>query len=164
MSNVHAHSYWMTATVQEITSKTVGKWVLVQSPNLGMFTVNFPTGTLLMHASIENDALNSSDNEPSEVEISSPPRKRPVTRSVSAKRAADEMEGQNLLSSPILLPPAKRTRRETAAAVEPPLFIADVSDPEILEVPTIPKTATHPCPDENYFLLENPWSEKISYF
>ena len=62
------------------------------------------------NTSIEDDALDSSDDEPSDVEILSPPRKRPVTHSVSAKRVADEQEDP--LSSPIPLPPAKKVRRE----------------------------------------------------
>jgi len=51
----------------------------------------------------------------------------------------------------------------TGAVVEQPLF-AGASSPEILEVPTASDTTTLPRPDEGYFLLENPWSQKISYF
>jgi len=40
------------------------------------------------------------------------PQRWPVTRSVSAKRVANEMEGEGLTSSPTLLPPTKKTRRE----------------------------------------------------
>ena len=72
--------------------------------------MNFPTGMPpVADTSKENDFL-SSDDDTSEVEILSPPR-RPVTRSVSAKRGADRME-EDPSSSPRSLPPAKKARRE----------------------------------------------------
>ena len=175
----------MTATVQEIPSKIVGKWTTLQPPNPGtLFQTGVPPA--LGNTSVENDTLSSSDDEPSEVEILSPPRRRPVTRSVSAKRVADEMEAEDPLLSPTSLPPAKKARRgapgkstflgsphstgygtniftETGTIVEPLLFEAP-SSPEILEFSTTPDTASPPRPNENYLLLENPWSEKISYF
>jgi hypothetical protein len=76
--------------------------------------VAFPTSTLPAtdDVFIENITLSGSDDEPSDVEILSPPQRRPVTRSISVKRVADEMEREALPSSPILQPPTKKARRE----------------------------------------------------
>lgn len=78
--------------------------------------VNFPTAALPItdNSFTENEPLSNSDDELSEVEILSPPRRRPVTRSVSAKRAVDEMEREGPLSSPTSLPPTKKAHREAA--------------------------------------------------
>ena len=70
------------------------------------FLIDIPP---IADASKENN-VSSSDDDISEVEILSPPR-RPVTRSVSAKRGADNMM-EDLLSSPFSLPPTKKARRE----------------------------------------------------
>lgn len=55
---------------------------------------------------ISDDELDSSSEEDASVEVISPPPRRPVTRSVSAKRAAGEMEDNDDL--PISSPPRPR--------------------------------------------------------
>ena len=64
------------------------------------------------------DELASSSDEEMSIEVISPPR-RPVTRSVSAKRAADEINPEDgnalLISSP---PRPKKVRRVTVASGE----------------------------------------------
>jgi len=105
----------MVATVDKVSSKTIGKWVTTDSPDLGTLILRLVYLLLIDDTSKENDALSSDDDQSgSDVEILSTPR-RLVTRSVSAKRGADKMEEDPLLTPPSL-PPTKKAHREAAAS------------------------------------------------
>ena len=142
----------------------------------------------LMSPTVDNslveDELDSFSEEDMSVEVISPPR-RPVTCSVSAKRTADEMEpGDNdtlLISSPR---PRKVRRVTTAHSVFPfhsPWPIAHPSTESTNKIPLFTRSRT-PEPikvggildavgtdapshlDKDYFELENPWEDVITYF
>lgn len=139
----------------------------------------------LMTRVAENDLDNSSEEDMS-VEVISPPR-RPVTRSVSAKRAADEMEpGENdtvLISSS---PRPKKVRRIAEASgmfagyyrrtvadplTEPlsnALLFLCSQTPEVIEGGSGVSDATgideSSLLDTDYFERENPWKDIITYF
>ena len=130
----------------------------------------------------DEDEPESSGEEDTSVEIISTPN-RPITRSVSAKRAADTMDdGDVSLSSPprptkvqrgIGKPGTFIVRCEWPVAnlviglqKKIPLFTHSPS-PEPIEVASTPNTADTNVSshlDKDYFEFENPWTHPIMYF
>ena len=131
-----------------------------------------------------DDPESSSEEDVSAEAIGAQSSHRPITRSVSAKRAADEMEDSNVPLSPTSLHPRKVQRRirkpgrfldchelpVTNLLLGPsskiPLFIHS-SSPEPVEVDSTSDTmdaSTSSHLDKDYLVFENPWSEKIKYF
>jgi hypothetical protein len=130
----------------------------------------------------DEDGSESSCEDDLSVEIVSPPR-RHITRLVSAKRAADEMEDGG--SSPLPLPRPRKVQKGTGKSgirtvfpghhrwLVTNLFIGTFPlpmrspSPKPIKVASISNTADASASshlDKDYFLLENPWSEKITYF
>jgi len=136
------------AAVKAISEKTMSKWA--GSP------------------SSEDEPAGSSEEDMS-IEVISPPR-RPITRSVSAKRAAGEMELEDndalIVSSP---PRPRKVRKVTGTSELPseaPLFARSPS-PETIEAGGVSDAVGIDTPfrlDKDYFESENPWEEKITYF
>jgi len=130
----------------------------------------------------EEDDLDSSSEEDLSIEIMSPLH-RPVTRSVSAKRAADEMEDGGDLS-PSSPPRSGKVRK----IGKPGIFLVHygwlVTDPTIGLPGATPLFVHSPSPepvnaasisdttgtsayshlDKDYIESENPWKEIITYF
>lgn len=106
---VSREPFCTTATVEEITPKTVGKWI--QPHDLGV-SASHPAFLVTDNAPAEDSGSESSDDEMS-VEIINPSRQRPVTRSVSTKRPADDIERDGISSPPPSQSRAKRTRRDS---------------------------------------------------
>ena len=134
--------------------------------------------------SLENES-DSSGEEDMSIEVISPPR-RPITRSVSANRAADEIEPEDnntpLISSS---PRPRKIRRITRA---PGMFtdhfqwlVADPLPESSSKTPLFERSQTPEsikaggfsdttsvnapfCLDKDYFESENPWEEEIAYF
>jgi len=114
----------------------------------------------------ENELVSSSD-EGMSVEVISPPR-RPVTRSVSAKRAANEMDPEDNDTPLVSLPSrARKVRRVTGASDfsgKIPLLALSQSPEPTRMGGTSDATDASSYLDKDYFESENPWEEKIAYF
>jgi hypothetical protein len=133
---------------------------------------------------IPTEEPGSSGEEDASAEVISSPPHRPITRSVSAKRAADEMVDGSIPSSPSPPRPRKVQKRNGKPGIshnryrrlivdllvgplsKTPLFVLS-SSPEPIAVDSTSNAAGEGASshlDKDYFLLENPWSEKIKYF
>lgn len=134
---------------------------------------------------LTEDEPESSSGEDTSVEIVSPPRHRPITRSVSAKRAADTMDNGDM--SPPSSPRPTKVQRgigKPGIFLDPcgwpvanliiglqkkvPLFTRSPS-PEPTDVTSISSTSTveknlSSHLDKDYFESENPWTHPIMYF
>lgn len=175
-----------TATVASITEKTRSKWAEFTGPGMPTFYY-VCTSPMADDTLVGNEQDDSSEDDMS-VEVISPPR-RPVTRSVSAKRAAEELEPDDndaLSTSPSPRPRKARkvtgalgrcTKCHVSAAVGnrpigtgpssgTPLFLQSQT-PEPAKVDgaidtTGADVSSHL--NEGYFESENPWEDTITYF
>jgi len=135
----------------------------------------------------EEDDSESSEEDDSSVRIVSPPP-QPITRSVSAKREADEMEDSDDLSQsspprprkvhrigkPGIFPPDHDrwpvTDLVTESSSRAPLFMRSPTfEPTELIAPTSTSDTAGPSTltshiDQDYYESENPWKETIRYF
>jgi len=143
--------------------------------------ISFNISPVADNALAEEDDLEGSSEEDVSVEVVSPPR-RPVTRSVSAKRTASEMEDiGDLLPSPPHPRKVQRigkpgifldryrllvTNTTVGLSSTTPLFVHSPS-PEPTDAVSISGTAGTSASshlDKDYIQSENPWLEIITYF
>ena len=161
----------------------MSKWA--GSPGPGTLTSCLVYLFLANGSPVEDEPDSSCDDDIS-VEVISPPR-RPVTRSVSAKRAADDMLTEDddalLVSSS---PRARKVRKVTgvpsalADCRQPPVtadpltgftgktpLFAHSQTPESIKVDGVSDSMEADAPfhlEKDYFESENPWEESIAYF
>jgi len=170
----------LPATVNPVTEKAVGKWSKsLTGPGISSDLSSYASPVTNDRPTEEDEPESSSEEE--SVEIISPPH-RPITRSVSAKRAAVEEDDD---VSPSLPRPTKVRRGIGKSGIfldhsdygwpiadlviesqtKIPLFMR--SSPEPIEVASTSNTESANASshlDKGYFLVENPWTHPMIYF